>query len=575
MKALFITQKADRDDPVLGFMHAWFEGLATRLDALHLLVLEPGNYDLPGNVFVHSMGKERGAGRVGKLLNFASVMFALVLRRRVDVVFAHMCPIYAALAAPFCRVRGVPLLMWITHGADNPTLRLAHRLADRVLTASPESTALAGPKVTATGHGIDTAKFSASGAPGADPLRVLSVGRVTQSKDYPTLIEAARILIHERGVKNFRVSIVGACYTEDDKKHLDELKHLLQEKDVADYITFEGAAAHDAMPEQYGRADVFVSASLTGSVDKAVLEAMACGRPAITCNPSFHRVFEDMADALMFAPGDAAKLADILQRFLSATKEDRARTGAILRALVQRNHSLETLMDRLVHEMKKCAYLKKGRSPRTDWLAARARGGLILDIGFAGAAFPVLHFSIMDLNPDSRVVGCDLFYEKILAQKFTTGVCGDAMRLPFGDNTFDSAVFAEIYEHLVEPAAALRELARVLRPGGRLVFSSPSAYAPLKWVRDWLLAPRPWDMRTVRRHLTDPDHVQFADPISLFRLLDELGLTVTEAITKKHRIPLLGRLTRRADTFNIPFYPFTRLGGALCLVAEKKTIKNG
>lgn len=570
MKALFITQKADRDDPVLGFMHAWFEGLAGRLDELHLLVLEPGKYELPDNVFIHSMGKERGAGRFGKLLKFISVMAALVLRRRVDVVFAHMCPIYAALAAPFCRLRGVPLVMWITHGADNPTLRLSHRLVDRVLTASPESTALTGPKVTATGHGIDTSKFAAAPAPGADPLRVLSVGRITPSKDYATLIEAARILIHVRGVNNFKVSIVGACYTEDDKKHLSELNRQIKEKDVADYIVFEGAAAHDAMPEQYGRADVFVSASLTGSVDKAVLEAMACGRPAVTCNPSFARVFEDMAGALMFNPGDAAKLADILQRYFSAAREYRAQTGAALRALVENNHSLNTLMDRLVHEMKKCVYLKKGRSPRTDWLAARARGGLILDIGFAGAAFPVLHFSIKDLNPESRVVGCDLFFDKILAQKFTTGVCGNAVTLPFKDNTFDSVVFAEIYEHLVEPASALRELARVLRPGGRLVFSSPSAYAPLKWVRDWLLASRPWDMRTVRRHLTDPDHVQFADPISLFRLLDELGLSVTEAITKKHRIPLLGRITRKADTFNIPFYPFTRLGGALCLVAEKK-----
>ncbi|HWS38494.1 MAG TPA: class I SAM-dependent methyltransferase [Actinoplanes sp.] len=44
-------------------------------------------------------------------------------------------------------------------------------------------------------------------------------------------------------------------------------------------------------------------------------------------------------------------------------------------------------------------------------------------------------------------------------------------RLPFGDAVFDAVYCALLGEHLADPARAVAEFARVLRPGGRLVFS--------------------------------------------------------------------------------------------------------
>lgn len=45
----------------------------------------------------------------------------------------------------------------------------------------------------------------------------------------------------------------------------------------------------------------------------------------------------------------------------------------------------------------------------------------------------------------------------------------DAAALPFDDNSFDMVMTAHMLEHLSDPAVALREMVRVLRPGGRLV----------------------------------------------------------------------------------------------------------
>ncbi|UQU68780.1 demethylmenaquinone methyltransferase [Couchioplanes caeruleus] len=59
-------------------------------------------------------------------------------------------------------------------------------------------------------------------------------------------------------------------------------------------------------------------------------------------------------------------------------------------------------------------------------------------------------------------------------------VAGDALRLPFADEAFDAVTISFALRNVVDTGAALRELARVTRPGGRLVvceFSSPTSPA--------------------------------------------------------------------------------------------------
>ncbi len=62
---------------------------------------------------------------------------------------------------------------------------------------------------------------------------------------------------------------------------------------------------------------------------------------------------------------------------------------------------------------------------------------------------------------------------------------GDITRLPFGDGFFDAVICCEVLEHIPNHRAAVREIVRVLKPGGDLVVSAPR-YGPEKLC--WILS---------------------------------------------------------------------------------------
>lgn len=54
------------------------------------------------------------------------------------------------------------------------------------------------------------------------------------------------------------------------------------------------------------------------------------------------------------------------------------------------------------------------------------------------------------------------------------GAVADATALPFPDNTFDFAIALDVIEHIQDDIRVLREIKRVLKPGGRLVLTVPA-----------------------------------------------------------------------------------------------------
>ncbi|SHE46877.1 demethylmenaquinone methyltransferase [Streptoalloteichus hindustanus] len=73
-------------------------------------------------------------------------------------------------------------------------------------------------------------------------------------------------------------------------------------------------------------------------------------------------------------------------------------------------------------------------------------------------------------------------------------VAADALRLPFADESFDAVTISFGLRNVVDTEAALREMARVTRPGGRIVvceFSRPT-WQPFRWSYELYLRIVPW-----------------------------------------------------------------------------------
>ena len=119
---------------------------------------------------------------------------------------------------------------------------------------------------------------------------------------------------------------------------------------------------------------------------------------------------------------------------------------------------------------------------------ALRQGNLVLDVctGTAGVAMEIAD------HHDGRIVGLDasqLMLEaglRAVGKKNLDGrvqlIQGRAEDLPFPDETFDAVVFTYLLRYVQDPDATIRELSRVLKPGGELLsleFGIPEAL----WVR--------------------------------------------------------------------------------------------
>ena len=123
-------------------------------------------------------------------------------------------------------------------------------------------------------------------------------------------------------------------------------------------------------------------------------------------------------------------------------------------------------------------------------------GNLVLDVctGTAGVAMEIAD------HHDGRIVGLDVSHSMLQAglraieKRSLDGriqlTQGRAEHLPFPDETFDTVVFTYLLRYVQEPDATVRELSRVLKPGGELLsleFGIPES----SWIRAlWLMYNR-------------------------------------------------------------------------------------
>jgi len=167
----------------------------------------------------------------------------------------------------------------------------------------------------------------------------------------------------------------------------------------------------------------------------------------------------------------------------------------------------------------------------------------------------------VDLVPEPLAVGARVARANGASFKV---VCADAAGLPFPDGTFDAVTMVETLEHVYEEdrPKVVEECRRVLKPGGRLVISTPNYSGLVERVKR-VATKKPWFRKmlpgmcypagSVGREAYHPYHYHLPQPVDKIRsLLEEGGFKVLKI---RHVVFVL------KNTPNIIF--------PLCAIAEK------
>lgn len=343
MRLLICASTIDANHTNLGFFSEWVRAFARTAGGVVAIVQARGIDSMPNEVEIYSTGKEHGAGILFRFFKF----IRLVSREmgRCDAVFVHMSPIYVLLVWPFAVFSGKPVYLWYVHKNVDLVLRIAHLLCDRVFSVSPASFRLKSRKVLFVGHGIDTSLFVPSAEQLASALicTIRSIGRISRAKRLMDLIEAGELLI-SKAPSDWRMEIVGSPVDRDGELYLGELQRRLAASPAKDHVHIRPGIPHRDMPAVYQTTHIFVNLSDTGSVDKAVLEAMSTGCSVITSNEAFLDMLPHESLIRELSP------QRVMEAILRVWYESRPRED--LRAVVAAHHSLDRLITRIVNEIR-------------------------------------------------------------------------------------------------------------------------------------------------------------------------------------------------------------------------------
>ena len=272
MKILIVTQAVDKNDPVLGFFHRWVEEFAKRFEKVTVICLKRGEFSLPPNVRVLSLGKEEHKAKIEHLSRFYRSVYNE--RGEYDAVFVHMNQEYVLLAGILWKLLGNKVYLWRNHAKGSILTDIAAKLSDKVFYTSPKSYTARFKNAVKMPVGVDTEFFKPDPNTLRVPGSVLFLGRISPVK---------RVLEFVDSIKdsNAPVTIAGPILPKD-LEYGEAVKAKISESNNIKYV---GAVDQAGARKLYQTHEIYANMTPGGSFDKTIFEAAACGMKLRVENP--------------------------------------------------------------------------------------------------------------------------------------------------------------------------------------------------------------------------------------------------------------------------------------------------
>lgn len=340
MRLLIYTQKIDKSDTVLGFFHDWVIRMSKVFNEVLVVCLELGDADLPPNVKVYSLGKEKGFSKIKYIFYFYK--YLNILSGKYDSVFVHMNQEYVLLGGLYWKIKNIPVYLWRNHKVGGLLTRVSVFLSNKVFYTSTKSFTSKFNNAIQMPVGVNEELFKENSAIIRKKYSICMVGRISFVKHIDIALEAINILIKE-GVQ-VSLSVIGDT-GKTDNEYFDILKKYVVENGLEKIVSFRNGVSQSSLPEIYGSYEICINVTEEGSFDKTIVEAAMCGVIPLVSSSSFSGILPDICITNTDPIEMSRKIKNLLE------PESQIRIKKDLESFVN-SHSLKKLIDRLNEEIK-------------------------------------------------------------------------------------------------------------------------------------------------------------------------------------------------------------------------------
>ena len=353
IRLLFVGSSIDVEDPVTANAVQMIEAFAndSNIESIKVLGLRIGRHDLPARIPVKSLEHPTSPSLLAKfraLIKFYLIVLRMVGGGGANVIYCYMTPTYPLLLYPIRLLLRKRVCLWYAHTAAGLLTKLSvSHCVDRWFASTKALAPLERPNLRIVGQGVNHTLFQPTSSD--KEYDFITVGRIDPVKRLELIVEGLGRCREIIG-REPSLLVCGEPTDTGSESYERRLVALVGDLKLDNNVEFAGKVDYADLPGLYNRSRCFVFAQ-PGGLGKVLMEAMSCALPAVVAEPHLDEFFSAELAGRVLCHADADAIGEAMAAMIELPAEDRLKIGRALRRMVEEEHNLTALVDRIVAEI--------------------------------------------------------------------------------------------------------------------------------------------------------------------------------------------------------------------------------
>jgi glycosyltransferase involved in cell wall biosynthesis len=331
----------DTENSVLAFTQDWINAFAPKVERVDVYSTHLGKFKTSENVYLHETGGGSTLLRLRALYRLLKSSFKVFQHRKSIGIFHHMSVKTAIFPGAFFKLLKVPQVMWYSHSAVTPELRIATKIVDKVVTSVGNAFPIPSPKVVVVGHGLKFENESCrKRSISKNRSGIVYLGRIARIKNLDYLLKEMNRVNYDG-----QVDFIGPITDFEYQKNLKSIAEKGKYK-----LSFKPEISHEEIYSALNQYE-FCYSGTPNSVDKATLEASSCGCiPISEMRPSIQLTGLDQAWKSYSIRSDLS-VGDQLLAIKRMTETDIQEFRAVIVKATINMNEVQSTVSKIFHEI--------------------------------------------------------------------------------------------------------------------------------------------------------------------------------------------------------------------------------